>query len=71
MSRSFFFWPLVRAASGRLTPVDASGNIYFFNGDQLSTMRVQMNEHMDTIPLEDAPTLEAMWAYLQRFRVGE
>src|SRR6185295_11015259 len=42
VSRSFFFWPLVRAANGGLTPVDASGNIYFFHGDQLQTMRVQM-----------------------------
>jgi hypothetical protein len=34
-------------------------------------MRVAMNEHTDTIGLARADSLEAMWTYLQQFRVGE
>jgi len=34
-------------------------------------MRVAMNEHTDTIPLEDSRTLDELWAYLQTFRVSE
>ncbi len=28
-----------------------------------------MNEHTDTMPLEDFKTLDEMWAYLQQFRI--
>jgi len=69
VSRSFLVWPLLRAANGRLVPIGTDGNVYLFDGDKLKTMRVRMNEHTDTIPLEDSQTLEEMWAYLERFRV--
>ena len=69
VGRSFFVWPLIREASGRLVPVGTAGNVYLFEGDKLKTMRVRMNEHTDTVPLEDSRTLDELWAYLERFRV--
>jgi len=71
LSRNFYVWPLVRDTDGRMIRVGARGNVYFFDGDQLNTMRVTMNEHTDTIPLEDARTLKEMWAYLKRFQIPE
>jgi len=47
----------------------ADGHVYFFVGEALKTMRVRMNEHTDTTPLEDSRTLDELWAYLERFRV--
>jgi hypothetical protein len=69
VTRSFLVWPLIRGADGRMVPAGADGHVYFFVGDSLKTMRVRMNEHTDTMPLEDSRTLDEMWAYLQRFRV--
>ena len=71
VSRSFLVWPLVRNTNGRMIPVGSNGNVYFFDGDKLKTMRVRMNEHTDTIPLEDSQTLKEMCAYLEKFRVGD
>src|SRR5688572_1888451 len=50
VGRSFFFWPLIREANGRMVSVGTRGNVYFFEGDKLRTMRVRMNEHTDTMP---------------------
>ena len=69
VARSFLVWPLIRDTDGRMVPVGADGHVYFFAGDTLKTMRVRMNEHTETMPLEDSRTLDEMWAYLQRFRV--
>jgi hypothetical protein len=71
VGRNSLVWPLVREQDGRMVPVDWNGNIYFFEGEKLRTMRVAMNEHTDTVPLEDSKTLEELWAYLQKFRVGD
>jgi hypothetical protein len=67
--RGYLFWPLIRDANGSMVPVGTNGNVYFFEDDKLRTMRVQMNEHTDTMPLDDSKTLAQMWAYLQKFRV--
>jgi hypothetical protein len=69
IGRDFLRWPLVRDESGRLVPVGTDGNIYFFEGDNLKTMRVSMNEHTDTGPLGRQRTLEEIWSYLQQFRI--
>jgi hypothetical protein len=71
VGRSFFVWPLIRDDRGRMIPVGTDGNVYFFEGDKLKTMRVRMNEHTDTMPLDDSQTLEELWVYLQRFRVAD
>src|SRR5262245_28890491 len=71
VGRSFFFWPLIRDDRGRMVPVGADGRVYFFEGDQLRTMHVKMNEHTDTMPLDDSRTLDQVWAYLERFRVND
>jgi hypothetical protein len=71
VGRSFFVLPLIRDPNGRMVPVGTDGNVYFFEGDKLRTMRVRMNEHTDTIPLDDSRTLDEMWTYLERFRVAE
>ena len=63
--------PVIRMADGRMVPVRADGHVYFFAGETLKTMRVRMNEHTDTVPLDDARTLDELWAYLERFRVTE
>src|SRR5262245_38233470 len=71
VGRNFYVWPLIREPDGRMVPVGWDGNIYFFEGEKLKTMRVAMNEHTDTVPLEDSKTMEELWAYLQKFRVGD
>jgi len=71
VGRSSLVWPLVRDTSGRMVPVGTDGNVYFFEGEKLKTLRVRMNEHNDTVPLEDSKTLDELWAYLQKFRIDE
>jgi hypothetical protein len=67
--RDFWAWPCIRGHDGRLIPAGTDGQIYFFDGDDLKTMRVRMDEHTDTVPLEDLPSLDEIWRYLQQFRV--
>jgi hypothetical protein len=62
-------WPCVRSNNGRMMPVSANGNVYFFDGDHLKTMTVRMNEHTDTLPLASARSIDEFWAYLQNFEV--
>jgi hypothetical protein len=69
VTRTSLVWPLIRSADGRMIPVETAGNIYFFEGDRLRTMRVKMNEHTDTVRIEDSRTLDDVWRYLERFRV--
>src|SRR5687768_12745693 len=61
VARSFLVWPLIRDADGRMVPAGTDGHVYFFTGETLKTMRVRMNEHTDTVPLEDSRTLDEMW----------
>jgi hypothetical protein len=68
VGRSFLVWPLIRDTDGRMVPVGTDGNVYFFEGEELKTLRVRMNEHTDTVPLDDSKTLDELWAYLQKFR---
>ena len=63
--------PLVRHADGVMRPVKTDGRAYLFIEDELRTMRVEMNEHRDTVGLGRAGSLEGMWAYLQQFRAPE
>jgi hypothetical protein len=67
--RDFLGWPLVRWNNGRMIPVGTDGNIYFFAGDNLRTMKVGMNEHTDTVPLDNLKTVEEVWDYLEQFRI--
>jgi hypothetical protein len=71
VGRSFYVWPLIREPDGRMVPVGWDGEVYFFDDDELQKMRVDMNEHTDTVPLENCKTLEELWAYLQQFRAGK
>jgi len=41
-----------------MIPVGAEGDLYFFEGDNLKTMKVRMNEHTDPMPLDNLKTLE-------------
>jgi hypothetical protein len=63
--------PRLRHADGVMRPVKTDGRAYLFIGEELRTMRVEMNEHTDTVGLCQAGSLEGMWQYLQRFRVAE
>lgn len=54
-----------------MIPVGADGDLYFFEGDKLTIMKVRMNEHIDTMPLDDMKTLDEVWAYLRTFRVDK
>jgi hypothetical protein len=63
--------PRLRHPDGAMRLVQTDGRAYLFIGDELRTMCVAMNEHTDTIGLARADSLEAMWTYLQQFRVGE
>jgi hypothetical protein len=71
VGRSFYVWPLIREPGGNMVPVGWDGSIYLFDGESHRKMRVDMNEHTDTVPLEATQTLEEMWTYLQKFRVGD
>lgn len=51
--------------------VKTDGRVYLFIGDELRTMRVEMNEHTDPIGLNQAGSLEEMWEYLQQFHVAD
>jgi hypothetical protein len=64
-----FGWRVVRDNDGRMIPVGTDGDVYFFEGDHLKTMKVRMNEHTDTMPLDDLKTVDAVWRYLQQFRI--
>jgi hypothetical protein len=67
--RDVLGWPLIRANDGRMIPVGTDGDVYFFAGENLRTMKVRMNEHDDTIPLDNQKTLEEVWDYLKQFRI--
>jgi hypothetical protein len=54
-----------------MVPVGTDGNVYFFEGENLKTIQVRMNEHTDTMPLENLGTIEAVWTYLQQFRIDD
>jgi hypothetical protein len=69
IGRDFLGWPLIRDKHGRMIPVGTEGNLYFFEGDNLKTLKVRMNEHTDTIPLDNLKTLEEVWTYLQQFQI--
>src|ERR1700733_16023369 len=60
-AKGFLDWPLVRQTDGRMIPVGANGDIYLFEGDNLKTLKVRMNEHTDTAPLGNMKSLEEMW----------
>ena len=51
--------------------VKTDGRVYLFVGDELRTMRVEMNEGVDTHGLSLAGSLDEMWDHLQQFRVAE
>src|SRR5262245_31317642 len=61
--------PRVRHPDGVMRPVLTDGRAYLFLGDELRTMRVEMNQLTDTSGLSRAGSLEGMWHYLQQFRV--
>jgi hypothetical protein len=63
--------PLVRHPDGVMRPVKTDGWAYLFVGDELRTLRVEMNEHHDTVGLRRTGSLEGMWEYLQQFRAAE
>ena len=67
--RDLLGWPLIRDKDGRLVSVGAEGDLYFFEGDNLKIMKVRMNEHTDTMPLDNLKTLEEVWTYLGQFRI--
>jgi hypothetical protein len=64
------YLPLIRHPDGTMRRVKTDGRVYLYIDDELRTMRVQMSEHDDTIGLAKAGTLEAMWDYLQQFRIA-
>jgi len=68
--RDAFVWPLIRQPDGRLVRAGTAGDVYFFDDQQLKTIRVRMNEHTDTVALEDSKTLDDLWAHLQKYRVN-
>lgn len=63
--------PKVRHPDGVMRKVGTDGHVYLFVGDELRTMRANMNEHTDTVGLCRAGSLDGMWAYLQQFRVPD
>jgi hypothetical protein len=67
--RDWLTWPWIRHEDGRLIPAGTKGDIYFFEGNRLKALRVRMNEHTDTMPLDNMQTLDDIWNYLQQFRV--
>jgi hypothetical protein len=63
--------PLVRHPDGVMRPVQTDGRVYLFIGDELRTLRVEMNERSDPFGLRRAGSLEGMWVYLQQFRAPD
>jgi hypothetical protein len=63
--------PLVRHPDGVMRPVKTDGRVYLFVGDELRTLRVEMNERTDPVGLRRASNLEGMWVYLQQFRASD
>lgn len=62
--------PLLWHPDGAMRPVKTDGRAYLFVGDELRSVRVEMNEHTDPNGLSRTSGLEGMWEYLQRFRVA-
>ena len=63
--------PKVRHPDGVMRPVRTDGHVYLLIGNELMTMRVEMNAHTDRSGLSRAGSLEGMWEYLQQFRVPD
>lgn len=59
--------PLVRNNDGHYVPVDMSGTVYMFFGDELRTMNVAMDEHSDTVGLMRKKDLEQVWSHFKQF----
>jgi hypothetical protein len=62
--------PRLRHPDGVMRPVKTDGRVYLVVGDELRTMRVEMNMH-DADGLTPATSVEGMWEYLEQFRVPE
>jgi hypothetical protein len=59
--------PRIKSSDGRYVPVDTSGTVYMFFGDELRTMRVTMDEHTDTVGLRHKKDLEGVWSHFKQF----
>ncbi|MBS0208217.1 MAG: hypothetical protein JSS27_04610 [Planctomycetes bacterium] len=71
VGRDYLGRRLVRAENGKLVQPGSEGTVYLFDGAAIKTMRVQMNEHDDTVGLNTAQNLDEVWAHFRRFEVGK
>jgi hypothetical protein len=62
VGKTFLEWPTIRHNDGRMIPAGANGHVYFFTGDTLKTLRVQMIESEDTDHIGNSKTLDEVWA---------
>jgi hypothetical protein len=63
--------PRLLHPDGVMRQVKTDGWAYLFIGNELWSMRVEMNEHTDPVGLRRVGSLEGMWEYLQQFRIPD
>jgi hypothetical protein len=61
--------PLILHKDGRYYPPDLSGTIYMFFDDELRTMKVQMDEHTDTVGLMHSKDIDGVWSHFEQYRI--
>ena len=45
-----------------------SGTLYMFFDDELRTMKVQMDEHTDTVGLMHSKDIDGVWSHFEKYK---
>ena len=60
---------MTRNNFGFRLPVATNGRVYVFFGDERRTMRVDMNEHSDTLGIGNSQNMNDVWDFFSQYRV--
>jgi hypothetical protein len=60
---------LCRNNGGWRLPAATNGQVYVYFGEELRTMRVDMDEHSDTQGIGNCQTIQDVWDFFSQYRV--
>lgn len=60
---------MCRNNDGWRLPAATNGQVYVYFGDELRTMRVDMDEHSDTQGIGNCQTIQEVWEFFSQYRV--